>query len=68
MSKEHDKFCWVALSLTPEEEDCGCSNLAEIRQDEQERIIKLLLDHGYVRPNRWSHDAEFIAIIKGENK
>ncbi len=35
---------------------------------ERERIIKLLLDHGYVRPNRWSHDAEFIAFIKGENK
>jgi hypothetical protein len=65
--KSHDKFCWIPSELG-DEEICTCADAKEIRQDEQEEIIKLL-DKALVYDEPVVIQRErLIALIKGETK
>lgn len=76
MSEEHDKFCWKSLAIDPDEVDCGCENIREIRQDELTGVVSLLED---LKPSCYCDDCKDYSersrdyltgiqnLIKGEN-
>jgi len=73
VSKPHDKFCWVTIDFHPGDAICCCADVKEIREDEIERIIKLLEGEMCEKNEElvecWCGSwLEAIALIKEQNK